>query len=91
MATIQEINSTIMFGSFTNDQLVSIIDAIKFRRGQLSRENKRSITIGSQVKFFNSKQGISNVGTVKKIAIKFVTVDTGAGLWRVPAAMLETV
>jgi len=28
---------------------------------------------------------------VKKIAIKFVTVSTTQGLWRVPANMLEAV
>lgn len=91
MTTIQDINRAIMFGDFTNDQLVSVIDAIKFRRGQMTRENKRSLTIGSQVKFYNSKRGTTCTGTVKKIAIKFITVDTPQGLWRVPAAMLETV
>jgi hypothetical protein len=37
MATIQEINSEIMFGDFTNDQLNAIISAVKFRRSQLTR------------------------------------------------------
>jgi hypothetical protein len=30
-------------------------------------------------------------GHVKKIAIKYVTVDTGAGAWRVPASMLRVI
>jgi hypothetical protein len=30
-------------------------------------------------------------GTVDKIAIKFVTVRTQQGLWKVPASMLEVV
>jgi hypothetical protein len=30
-------------------------------------------------------------GFVTKVAIKYVTVDTGAGLWRVPANMLVKV
>jgi hypothetical protein len=30
-------------------------------------------------------------GTVNKIAIKYVTVATQQGLWRVPANMLEAV
>jgi len=35
MATIQDINSTIIAGSFTNEQLDSIAMAIKFARNQL--------------------------------------------------------
>jgi hypothetical protein len=40
MATIQEINSTIISGQFTNEQLDSITMAIKFARNQLAQKNK---------------------------------------------------
>ena len=89
MATIQEVNSAIMFGDFTNDQLDSIIAAIKFRRGQLTRENKRQFRVGSAVKFYSTKRGQTFAGTVEKVAIKFVTVATPQGRWKVPANMLE--
>lgn len=90
MATIQEVNSAIMFGDFTNDQLNSIISAVKFRRGQLTKENKRSLTVGSRVKFVSSRNGQLIAGTVEKVAIKYVTVrDPLRGLWKVPASMLE--
>lgn len=90
MATIQEVNSAIMFGDFTNDQLNGIISAIKYRRGQLTKQAKRELTVGSLVKFASTKTGQTVVGTVEKIAIKYITVrDPIRGLWRVPANMLE--
>lgn len=92
MSTIQQVNSAIMFGDFTNDQLNSIISAIKFRRGQLTQQAKRSFRVGSVVKFTNTKRGTIVQGTVEKIAIKYITVrDPLRGLWKVPANMLESV
>lgn len=91
-STIQEVNSSIMFGDFTNDQLNSILAAVKFRRTQLSKEVKRSLTVGSRVKFISSRTGQTIAGTVEKVAIKYVTVrDPVRGLWKVPANMLEAV
>ena len=89
MATIQEINRAIISGVFTNDDLVSIIDAVKFARSQLSQQNKRAMRLGTAVRFTSSKTGQNLVGTVDKIAIKYITVRTPQGLWRVPANMLE--
>lgn len=89
--TIQSINAEILAGGFTNDQLNSIGDAIKFARSRLADQTKRKLTVGAQVKFNNTKRGVTMTGTVNKIAIKYVTVSTQGGLWRVPASMLETV
>jgi len=41
------------------------------------------------VKFHSTKRGMTMSGTVSKIAIKYVTVSTPQGLWKVPANMLE--
>jgi hypothetical protein len=89
MKTIQEINSAIMFGTWTNVELSSMIDAVKWNKAQLSRNVKNSIKPGQMVKFTSSKTGQTMVGDVTKIAIKYVTVRTPAGMWRVPANMLE--
>jgi len=91
MNTIQEINQSIMFGNLTNTELDSVISAIKYRRSELMKENKRSMTLGDTVKFYSSKRGMELKGNVIKIAKKYVTVDTQTGLWRVPANMLEAV
>jgi len=89
MKTIQEVNSAIMFGTWTNVELSSMIDAVKWNKAQLSRNVKNSIKPGQMVKFTSSKTGQTMVGDVTKIAIKYVTVRTPAGMWRVPANMLE--
>ena len=91
MTTISEVNFAIMQGDFTNDQLDSILSAIKFRRGQISKQNKRALTIGSQVKFTSNRNGVTYSGVVEKIAIKNVIVRTPLGGYRVPANMLEVV
>lgn len=89
--SIQSVNAEILAGNFTNEQLGSIIDAVKFARARLSEKNKRSITVGSNVNFTSTKSGVNYTGVVTKIAIKYVTVKTVAGLWRVPANMLTVV
>ena len=94
---VQEINRAIITGNLNNTELSSIIDAIKFARSQLTDQTKRSLTLGSKVKFSSTKRGVTIGGTVEKIAIKYVTVRDNnpgsytSGLWRVPANMLEVV
>ena len=88
---IQQINSAIMFGDLTNVELNSIIDAIKFRRSSMARQTKASLQIGDNVNFTSTKTGQNITGVVTKIAIKYVTVRTVQGLWRVPANMLSKV
>ncbi len=89
--TINEINQAIMFGNFSNDQLNGIAMSIKFAREQLTKQNRRSLSIGTQVRFTNSRTGRYEVGTVKEIKVKNVIVNTGLTNWRVPANMLEVV
>jgi small-conductance mechanosensitive channel len=89
--SIQTVNAEILTGNFTNDQLSSIIDAVKFARARLTEQTKRSLRIGDNVNFNSTKQGRNVTGVVVKIAIKFVTVRTATGLWRVPANMLTLV
>jgi hypothetical protein len=89
--SIQTVNAEILAGNFTNDQLTSIIDAVKFARARMAEKNKRSITLGSNVNFTSTKTGQNFTGVVTKIAIKYVTVKTISGLWRVPANMLTVI
>jgi hypothetical protein len=89
--TVQEINRAIISGALSNVELSSIIDAVKYARAQLTRRNKAAMMLGDSVEFTNSRTGRVMRGHVKKIAIKYVTVDTGAGSWRVPASMLKVV
>jgi len=91
MLSIQEVNRAIMLQSWTNTELNSMIDAVKWNREQLARQIKRSIGVGDNVEFSSSKTGRTMRGHVTKVAIKYVTVNTGLGLWRVPANMLRVV
>ena len=91
MLTIQEVNRAIMLQEWTNTELSSMIDAVKWNREQLAKRVKYSIRIGVNVEFTSSKTGRLTRGFVTKVAIKYVTVNTGMGLWRVPANMLTVV
>jgi hypothetical protein len=89
--SIQSINAEILAGNFTNEQLTSIGDAIKFARARITEKSIRTLRLGTSVRFTSNKNGMTYSGTVDKIAIKYVTVRTQQGLWRVPASMLEAV
>jgi small-conductance mechanosensitive channel len=89
--TISDVNGAILYGNFSNTELGSIIDAIKFARARLTEQTKRSLRVGDSVNFTSSKTGQNVTGLVTKVAIKYVTVKTVNGLWRVPANMLTKV
>jgi small-conductance mechanosensitive channel len=89
--TISDVNGAILYGNFSNAELGSIIDAIKFARARLTEQTKRSLRVGDSVNFTSSKTGQNVTGLVTKVAIKYVTVKTVNGLWRVPANMLTKV
>lgn len=92
--SIQDINSAIISGNFTNDQLNSVADALKFARSQIANQNKYTMRAGAQVKFTSSRTGQVIFGTVEKVNRKFIHVRENGKLhggWKVPANMLEAV
>ena len=91
MLSIKEVNQAIMLQTWTNTELSSMIDAVKWNRDHLAKQIKRSIRTGDNVEFTSSKTGRLTRGFVTKVAIKYVTVNTGMGLWKVPANMLTIV
>ena len=88
---IKQVNSAIMFNSWTDMELASMIDAIKFARASLTKQVARSIRAVSQVTYYIPKQGRQVQGEVTKVAIKYATVRTNGQLWKVPMNMLEAV
>ena len=94
---INAINTAIIGGVWTNEQLRSMANAIKYARARLGETTKRSLCIGDNVNFnrkgygSSSKTEVNTTGVVMKIAIKYVTVRTVQGLWKVPAEMLTLV
>jgi hypothetical protein len=51
---------------------------------------KNEIKRGTAVRFRSQKMGGIVDGTVEEVKIKFATVNTARGRWRVPINMLET-
>lgn len=88
---IMQINAAILKGNLTNTELSSVIDAVKFARARLGDRAKAGLKVGAKVQFTSSRTGLTLVGTVRKVAIKNVIVDTPQGGYKVPANMLEAV
>jgi len=88
---INEILRQIRFGSLNNDELNTVLDAVRYRRSQLTEQNRYTLSVGCKVQFRNSRTGQTIVGTVNKINRKFVLVGAGLQVWRVPGNMLEKV
>lgn len=91
MNTIKDINSAIMFGNFSNEQLNSIISAVTFARAQIARQNKNTFSVGAEVKFTSTRTGQTMIGLVQKVNRKNMVVQVGSRLWNVPASMLQPV
>jgi hypothetical protein len=89
MLTIKEVNQAIMLQEWTDIELRSMIDAVQWNRAQLAKQIKRTIGRGDEVEFTNSKTGRVIHGKVVKVLIKYVSVSTSTGTWRVPANMLR--
>ena len=85
---VQDINSAIISGIYTNDDLNSIINAIKFARAQLTKQQARSLRVGDQVRF--SSRGNTYFGTIERLKLKNAFVKVGNfSRYNVPMNMLE--
>ena len=93
LSDIQQVNRSIMFGKWTDIELRSMADAIRFAQSELRKQVKRQLDVGVQVRWSSSKNPWGATGKVTKIAIKYVTVrnDKDGTLWKIPANMLEVV
>jgi ASC-1-like (ASCH) protein len=89
IASIDDILHTIQFGALDNNELNGILAAVKYRRARITQNMRRQLTVGDTVQFFSSRFNRTLQGSVQKVAIKYVTVRTTQGLWKVPASMLE--
>ena len=74
--------------NMTSDQVNQLVDAVKLRRNRINQNAIRTVQVGDRVQF-TGRNNTTVTGSVTKKAIKYVTVDTGAQRWKVPANMLE--
>lgn len=87
--TVKQMNDVAaLINSMDKNQVNSIVDNIKLRRTRLAREAVRSFEVGDHVTF-TGRGGSTVKGTVVRIKVKNIVVDTGAGKWNVPASMLS--
>jgi len=71
------------------DDIKMVNERMSLQRTFIGNSVKRSLKIGDK-ESFNGRRGLTE-GTVLKIAIKNVVVDTGSTRWNVPASMLSKV
>ena len=89
MSNVAQINTLIMAGGLSNDELNSVVDAVKYMRAQIAKRNVWTLVKGMKVKWTSSKTGTTMAGTINKVNRKFIVVGVGTTNWRVPASMLS--
>jgi predicted RNA-binding protein with PUA-like domain len=87
--SLKQINELILTSELTDADINSIVESIKYVRSRNARLNLRTLRVGDAVQFTSSRSNQTVRGTVKKIAIKNIVIDTPQGAWRVPANMVE--
>jgi len=87
--SVAKINELILTSELTDADINSIVESIKYVRSRNARLNLRTFRVGDAVQFTSSRSRQTIRGTVKKIAIKNIVIDTPQGAWRVPANMVE--
>jgi hypothetical protein len=73
-----------------NEELNTIVEYIKMRRQQITKQNVRTISKGAKVTF-TGRDGTVYNGTVMDVKIKNLVVETQLGRYRVPASMVKVV
>jgi ribosomal protein L35AE/L33A len=83
--TLEKLIDTIY--KLNNEDLNTVIDAIKLRRNQIHTQQAQTFKVGDTVSF-KGRYGRTETGTVVKVKIKNVVVDTGSVRWNVPGNLL---
>lgn len=83
--------SLIVAGEFDNVELEKITGAVVFARKGLQRQAVRTFSPGDTVKFTHPGTGREYRGAVTKVNRKYIMVNTGATVYRVPGNMLQSV
>ena len=78
-------------GVLNNDELNKVVEAVKLRRNQLHFQDAHNLKFRDRVSF-QGRHGITEIGTVEKIKIKYVLVRTDRGQrWNVPGSHLTLI
>jgi hypothetical protein len=86
---VKTINTAIVTASFSNTELDSIQDAIRFAKSRIASQLSVTLGKGSKVTLSHAKLGGRVTGTVIKVKIKKADVKLDSGqTYTVPLAML---
>lgn len=86
---IKAINTAIISGNFSNSELDSIQDAIKFAKSRIASQLSVTLGRGTKVSLQHAKLGGRVFGTVLKVKIKKADVKLDSGMtYSVPLSML---
>jgi hypothetical protein len=89
---VKAINTAIVTASFSNAELDSIQDAIRFAKSRIASQLSVTLGKGSKVTLSHAKLGGRVTGTVIKVKIKKADVKLDSGqTYTVPLAMLSAV
>ena len=71
------------------EEVDSLVVVIKHRRNEIHSRARLNFKVGDEV-FFTGRKDKPMFGIVKKVAVKYIHVNTDEGTtWRVPAANLS--
>jgi hypothetical protein len=89
---VKEINTAIISANFSNTELDTIQDAIRFAKSRIASQLSVTLGKGSKVTLSHAKLGGRVTGTVLKVKIKKADVKLDSGqTYTVPLAMLTAV
>ena len=84
----KQITSAIISNTWTNEELNTMVEAIRFARSGLTKTVARTLQVGTRVRYESSRQGCMVDGEITKVALKYATVRSNGQLWKVPMNML---
>ena len=88
MKTAGEINKAILSGSFSVDEMRSIVQAVNYKNREMQSRAAHSFGRGDKVQFM-SKRGLIK-GTVTRVNQKTVSVQAFDGVqWKVSGSLLS--
>ena len=74
-----------------NDELNKVVEAVKLRRNQLHFTDAHNLKFNDRVSF-QGRHGITETGTVEKVKIKYLLINTTHGQrWNVPGSHLTKI
>lgn len=85
---VAEILTAITRGTFNNQEINQLAEAVKYARSQVAAQKKIELWLGDTVKF-KARSGMWISGILRERKIKNAIVETNMGRYRVPFSMLE--